>query len=412
MIAPDLDKIPGFLTAQPRWLLWRTKQRAVRKTDEITETKVPIAYRTGKVCNPHDPCNWIDFGTVQAALVRAHGAWDGPGFALGVVEQIGEVVIGLDLDTCLDEEGAPAVWALPFMRAMSSYSKFSPGGAGIKVVARVRLADLPAVRRLLDIPQSENDQARTRVFGDSANGAHAPGAQLFLMKRFFTVTGRHWPTAPEDVVLLKLEQIARIAEAFGPKEHRAAGGSYRDDDVHDDETEPDPATLRDKLRIAFVRNPCLEKRWKGGTQGLNDTTRSGRDMSVLAMLVAAGFTKSETRAALRQFEHGKLSDEPPRYFEQMWARTRATPHVNSAASQKWEPRHAASDGKTAKPDTKPKRRRPANVLALVTHINGETAWDGALRFNLLTENYEVCRRSRRKTVPKHRRAHCAILRTS
>jgi hypothetical protein len=34
--------------------------------------------------------------------------------------------------------------------------------------------------------------------------------------------------------------------------------------------------------------------------------------------------------------------------------------------------------------------RTINILALVTHINATPAWNGALRFNLLTENYEIC----------------------
>jgi hypothetical protein len=44
-------------------------------------------------------------------------------------------------------------------------SEVSPSGTGIKVIARIRLADLPAVRRLLDIREGEKEQARTRIFG-------------------------------------------------------------------------------------------------------------------------------------------------------------------------------------------------------------------------------------------------------
>jgi hypothetical protein len=57
-------------------------------------------------------------------------------------------------------------------------------------------------------------------------------------------------------------------------------------------------------------------------------------MSVLALLVTAGFAKGETRAALRLFGHGKLAEEEqdPRrgayYFEQMWMRTKATPRID------------------------------------------------------------------------------------
>jgi hypothetical protein len=156
------------------------------------------------------------------------------------------------------------------------------------------------------------------------------------MRRFFCVTGRHWPTSPEDVTLLTLDQIARLAEAFGPKEQSAKSARPAN------ETEPDEAALHDRLGAAFVRNPRLRERWEGGVVGLSDVTRSGRDMSILAMLVAAGFSKGETRAALRLFEHGKLDDEPPRYFEQMWARTKATPHIAPEPPPEWEKQHQVS----------------------------------------------------------------------
>lgn len=357
-----MSAVPGYLTAQPRWLLWRTKSTVDPKTGELRNTKIPISYHTGKPADVTTPQSWADHAAVEAALARAPGAWDGPGFALGVIEPISEVVIGLDLDTCLDDEGALAAWALPFLQAMPSYSEVSPSGTGIKVVARIRLADLPAARRLLDIPEGEKEQARTRTFGTRVNGQHAPGAQLFLMRRFFTITSRHWPLAVEDVVLLDFAQIAELAALFGPKDQH----SGRRDDGPDDDAVPDEAALCDKLGVAFLRNPRLEERWEGGTQGLRDDTRSGRDMSVLAMLVAAGFTKGETRAALCLFQHGKVASEPPRYFEQMWSRTVA------------EPASAVS------------KRGPPNVLKLVTHINMSPAWNGALRFNQLTEGYEVC----------------------
>jgi hypothetical protein len=235
------------------------------------------------------------------------------------------------------------------------------------IVARIKLADLPAARRLLDIREADKEQARTRVFGERANGmVHAPGAQLFLMKRFFTITGRPWPTAPEDVRLLTLDDIARLAEVFGPKEQAASDDRGP---ANDNDDEPDEETLRAKLEAAKAKNPRLKARWDGGTEGLHDTSRSGRDMSVLAMLRKAGFSRGETRAALRLFEHGKLNEEEPRYFERMWTRTKATPPPPNAAGSS---------------------RKRANLLALVNHINANPAWAGALRFNELTKGYEVC----------------------
>ena len=378
-----MSAVPIYLTTHPRWLLWRTETRIDRKTSEKRATKVPISYHTGKPCDVTTPASWTDYDKVQAALARTPGAWDGAGFALGLIELIGEVVIGLDSDTCLNEDGSPAEWAVPFLDAWGSYAEISPGGVGIKGIARIRLADLSEARRLLDVAESEKDQARTRVFGERVNGQHAPSAQLFLMARYFTVTGRHWVHSPEDVTLLSLEQIAKLGALFGPKEQRA-NGTHREVGAEDDGTAPDEAALREKLQAAFVRNPRLKERWEGGTQGLNDTTRSGRDMSILAMLVTAGFTKGETRAALCWFDHGKVKDEPLRYFGEMWRRTKAAPRQDPEPPDDWEKQHPANEGK-------PKRRaRTNNILALVTYINTTPAWDSGLRFNLLTENYEIC----------------------
>ncbi len=319
--------LPHYLTQLPRWVLWRRDARINRKTGETMETKVPISCRTGKKCDITDPRTWADYTAVETALRGGTGAWDGPGLVLGLIEHLGEVLIALDLDQCLDEAGDPEPWTHSFLSAMPTYTEISASGTGLHPIARIRAVDLPAARRLLEIAEDDKDQARTRTFGPRANGSqHAPGAQLFLMKRYFAITGRHCPTSPEEVRLLTLEQIARLAAAFGPHEKRpsmptTAPRSAADDD----DAEPDEAALRDKLGAEFLRNPALRCRWEGGTDGLSDTTRSGRDMSVLAMLVTAGgFGKAEIRAALRQFEHGKMVDEDARYFERMWARTQAT----------------------------------------------------------------------------------------
>ena len=84
-----MSAVPGYLTAQSRWLLWRTQTKIDRKTGETRITKVPISFHTGKPCDVTAPASWADHAAVEAALGRTPGAWDGPGFALGVIEPIG-----------------------------------------------------------------------------------------------------------------------------------------------------------------------------------------------------------------------------------------------------------------------------------------------------------------------------------
>jgi hypothetical protein len=379
-LAPNPNGVPVYLANLPRWLLWRIEQRISRKTGETEETKPPISYHTSKHCDVTDPRNWTDFTNVQSALGRSR-AWDGFGFALGEIADLGENIIGLDLDNCLNEEGALLDWAMAFLVAMASYTEYSPGGVGLKCLARIRIADLPEARIALNIPEGEQNQARTKTFGERANGGHTPGAQLFLARRYFTVTGRHWHASPEDVTLLTLGQIAQLGHLFGPKEQRSTPGQRNPAD--DDETEPDEATLRDKLGAEFVRNPRLKERWEGGSQGLSDTTRSARDMSALAMLVAANFAKGEIRAALRLFEHGKLAEEEqdPKhgayYFEQMWARTKATPHIEPEVPPEWDARHPLAEEVPPDSTTTTVRVEPVDCFTTYDNSPAEVTADEA-----------------------------------
>ena len=128
--------IPAYLIAQARWLFWRNKTVTNKKTREKRTTKAPFSYRDGKQpCDAHNPRNWVSYDKIAAALARTPGAWDGAGFDLGIIEALGEVVIGLDLDTCLDADGRLAVWANDYLTAMPSYAEVSPSGTGIKIVA-------------------------------------------------------------------------------------------------------------------------------------------------------------------------------------------------------------------------------------------------------------------------------------
>lgn len=181
---PPPASIPAYLVAQERWLFWRATTVTDPKTGTKRSTKVPLAYRDPrKPCDVTDPKNWTSYELIAAARARAPGAWDGPGFALGVIEALGEVVIGPDLDTCLDAKGVLAMWAVNFLTVAHSYTEVSPSLTGLKIYARIQLADLPEARRLFDIPEGDREQARTlsRVFREPlldgaavslCNGAH------------------------------------------------------------------------------------------------------------------------------------------------------------------------------------------------------------------------------------------------
>ena len=156
-----MSGVAAYLTAQHRWLFWRSVQRVNAKTGETTTTKVPLAFRDPrKPCNAHDPRNWTDYASIIAAIERTPGAWDGPGFDLGEIAALGELVIGMDLDTCLGFDGKLATWVIDYLTVTNSYAEVSPSGTGIKIYARLALCDLPEARRLLGLADSDKEQAR------------------------------------------------------------------------------------------------------------------------------------------------------------------------------------------------------------------------------------------------------------
>jgi hypothetical protein len=72
----------------------------------------------------------------------------------------------------------------------------------------------------------------------------------------------------------------------------------------------------------------------------------------------------------------RISEETPDY----------QPVPDDEPPPEWEAQHPANE----EDGTTPTRRRTINILALVRHVRARTAWNGTLRFNMLTENYEIC----------------------
>lgn len=95
----------------------------------------------------------------------------------------------------------------------------------------------------------------------------------------------------------------------------------------------------------------IRERWEGSDEGLTDTSRSGKDMSLVSLLVRGWqFTDSEIAAILREFPHGKAAQRGSDYIRAMLAKARAV--VPSAiAAPAWVPPSpiSADEWATARP---------------------------------------------------------------
>lgn len=79
--------------------------------------------------------------------------------------------------------------------------------------------------------------------------------------------------------------------------------------------------LDERLEVTLDCSPSLRRRWHGETDGLADTSRSGLDFSVTALLKAGGFAYREAAYLLvHRFKHGKGSENTERDLERNWTR--------------------------------------------------------------------------------------------
>jgi putative DNA primase/helicase len=140
------ESIPEELRVRPQWVVWK----AVGDKPD----KVPYSARTGRRASSTDLLTW---GTFEETLdAYENGEYAGVGFMFSS----GDPYTGVDLDSCVDENGEIALWALEIACYFDSYTELSATGTGLHIIVR---GDVPNRRK-----------------GD---------VEVYSSKRFFTVTG-------------------------------------------------------------------------------------------------------------------------------------------------------------------------------------------------------------------------------
>lgn len=111
----------------------------------------------------------------------------------------------------------------------------------------------------------------------------------------------------------------------------------------------------------------LRKRWDGNTDGLGDTSRSGLDLSMTALLVIRGFNDAEITVILQAFPHGKVAQDGrgDDYINAMIAKARKD-RTLSRTEPMWNARRLIAERFTAPGGT-----------ALLIHSRGDIyQWPG------------------------------------
>jgi hypothetical protein len=124
--------------------------------------------------------------------------------------------------------------------------------------------------------------------------AHVAGTGLVRPKPVKTSTGATAGGTDGDVAALVASLTVAGADAISQPEHL-------------------PNELRTRLDAALAARPRLRDRWAGLVDDLTETgkddSRSGAEMSLAAMLRAAGFANLDTAMVLCAFRHGKANGD-------------------------------------------------------------------------------------------------------
>ena len=200
--------------SEPRWVAWRNELRGGKPT------KVPYA-PNGRKAKTDDPSTW---GTRKAAEARESRIVNGQGGGVGL--QLGELgadmyLCGIDLDSCITDDGALAPWATEILSAIPTYSEKSPSGCGLKLFFYMVNEDVRPFLDRIGVPPDAWG-ARRSVPGQDGRD-HGPAVEVYLASRYFAVTEDVWPGTPDVLATLDHAMLDRLCALIPPAGRSATG---------------------------------------------------------------------------------------------------------------------------------------------------------------------------------------------
>ena len=152
-----MKNTPKEMVIKPQWLLWKE----VKKEDD-KPTKVPLApwksHNYGAM-DATNPDNWTDYQTALDYFKKSKGKASGLGFVLG------NGIVGIDLDHCINEKEELSDFALKTINSTETYIEVSPSGRGLHIIGFGEIPHALALKK-----------------GDT-------GLEIYGEKRYFTFTG-------------------------------------------------------------------------------------------------------------------------------------------------------------------------------------------------------------------------------
>lgn len=315
------------------WCAWRSEPNA----STGRPTKKPYK-RINMLASSTDARTWITKAEAEkiaanpSFIAGAANGMCGVGIFLGDETIANEVLLGFDLDTCIDPTtGELAPWAARVLEVIESYAEISPSRTGVKVFFRMTPAEAERVRNAL------GGLGKTWKLPGSD---HPPGIELYTGGRYFAVTGELWPGAPDEIRKVRADDVLRVVHEIAPllkpeagatkakakpsaKPNGAANGMHVDHDT-------DGGDAMAKME-GFAKVDAKARRLLSG-----DLSDLGADKSASAIAwnlggfcKDAGLSKAGFRAVLCAYAHVDLrkyweGDEGDRQLSRIWAKVRET----------------------------------------------------------------------------------------
>jgi putative DNA primase/helicase len=196
-------------TNQSRWIVWRREPQP-----KGPPRKIPYAPTRSPSCRKaaaDDPRKW---GTLHDAMQSMRhilpGFEGGCGVVLGNLGD-GFALGGIDLDTCRLPDGSFEPWAQEFIDRFGSYTEISPSRTGAKIFFLYRTKDLPEILAAMGGAETGKQYKRKDA------GEHPPGCELYISKRYFTVTLWNLPDTPDKINVVDVATILWVLREAGPR---------------------------------------------------------------------------------------------------------------------------------------------------------------------------------------------------
>lgn len=261
------EAFPEELRALPRFVAWCYEWRSGRKASAGSWTKVPVNPHTGGRASSTDPATW---GTLGDALARAKAdTLDGIGFVLG------DGLLGIDLDDCVDGDGKLAPEAARIRATFAaSYAELSPSRRGLHIIGR----------------------GRVKAPGNTKPGRGFKKLEIYDGGRYFTLTG--WPVGDTRAVADVQDALDGLhADYFGEPQGRAEEAREAHDGYNEGAAGLDDEALL--ARMFAARNGDNVRRLWDGDDSAHDGDASRSDEALLCHL--AYWTKGDAARMERLF---------------------------------------------------------------------------------------------------------------